>query len=271
MGDVDMIAGGIRLLLPRLLVFLIALMLLGGCSTKPVQEGPDVPAIYAVSDVVSPQAGPDQDYDDERFILDDVYDPWEGFNRAMYTFNARFDRYVFLPAVRGYEWVTPQPVQNGVTNFFSNIREITTFINEVLQLDVEGAATSGGRFLMNTTIGVLGFGDPATEFGIGKTKEDFGQTLGHYGVGPGPYLVLPIFGPSNLRDTSGLLVDSWAFTEIDPLHLEGHLGRQIPYYLLLGIDKRRNIPFRYYQTGSPFEYDWVRLLYTEVREFGVNK
>ncbi|MBL0713959.1 MAG: VacJ family lipoprotein [Desulfosarcina sp.] len=125
----------------------------------------------------------------------DNYDPWEGFNRGMYKFNYGFDKYFFLPVTRGYEFITPAVARKGVTNFFSNLYEITNFINNLLQGKAEGCVNSVFRFAFNSTLGIGGVMDPATEMGFPQWKEDFGQTLGVWGVGPGPYLVLPVLGP----------------------------------------------------------------------------
>jgi phospholipid-binding lipoprotein MlaA len=199
----------------------------------------------------------------------DVYDPLEGFNRGVYKFNARFDQFVFLPIVNAYETVTPDFVETRVSNFFANLSNITTFANSALQLDIEKAVQTFWRFAFNTTVGVLGLFDPATGLAIPNRKEDFGQTLGYWGVGDGAFLVLPIFGPSNVRDTAGLAVDTVAFAVVDPL---GASSIQSDYPPILGlnvINQRKIQPFRYYESGSPFEYDLVRMLYTKKRRLDI--
>ncbi|GAB6176247.1 VacJ family lipoprotein [Desulfobaculum senezii] len=205
-----------------------------------------------------------------------VYDPWERMNRRVYDFNARLDDYVLMPVVNAYETVTPKPVQKGVSNFFSNIGEVPTFINCVLQLDVEGAANTLGRFVTNTTIGLGGLVDMASRGGLYDEDEDFGQTLGVWGVPTGPYVVLPVFGPSNVRDTAGVAVDStiiWmeesaVMDKLDPDHA---LPARIAYGTLKGIDVRKQILFHYYENGALFEYDLVRFLYMKKREWDVKK
>lgn len=134
-------------------------------------------------------------------------DPWEGFNRGVFAFNDTLDRAVLKPVARGYRWATPQPVQTGVGNFFSNLGEIRTTLNSLLQGKPGNAGRSTSRFLLNTTVGVAGLWDVATPMGITAEREDFGQTLGVWGVGEGPYLVLPLLGPSTVRDTGGLPLD----------------------------------------------------------------
>lgn len=134
-------------------------------------------------------------------------DPWEGFNRGVFAFNDTLDRAVLKPVARGYRWATPQPVQTGVGNFFSNLGEIRTTLNSLLQGKPGNAGRSTSRFLLNTTVGIAGLWDVATPMGITAEREDFGQTLGVWGVGEGPYLVLPLLGPSTVRDTGGLPLD----------------------------------------------------------------
>jgi phospholipid-binding lipoprotein MlaA len=134
-------------------------------------------------------------------------DPLEPMNRAIFTFNENLDQYLVKPAAEAYKFVLPDPARRGVTNFFSNIGDIFVAANNLLQGKPQEATSDVGRFLVNSTIGILGFFDVATDMGLDKHKEDFGQTLGVWGVSDGPYLVLPLFGPSNIRDTVGLAVD----------------------------------------------------------------
>src|SRR5690554_898463 len=134
-------------------------------------------------------------------------DPWEGFNRSVFTFNDTLDRAVLKPVARGYRWATPQPVQTGVGNFFSNLGEIRTTLNSLLQGKPGNAGRSTSRFLINSTVGIAGLWDVATPMGVSAEREDFGQTLGVWGVSEGPYLVLPLLGPSTVRDTGGLPLD----------------------------------------------------------------
>jgi phospholipid-binding lipoprotein MlaA len=137
----------------------------------------------------------------------DERDPLEGFNRAVYTFNETFDETLGKPIARGYKAATPEPVDRGVTNFFDNIDDVVIAINNVLQGKPGDAASDLGRFALNSTFGMLGFIDVATPVGLRKHEEDFGQTLGVWGVGSGPYLVLPFLGPNTVRSTAGFVVD----------------------------------------------------------------
>jgi phospholipid-binding lipoprotein MlaA len=134
-------------------------------------------------------------------------DPYEGFNRQMYDFNDGLDKAVLEPVGRGYRAVTNEPVREGVSNFFNNLGEPVTFANEVLQGKIPQAAGTVGRFLLNTTVGIAGVFDPASSLGIERTQEDFGQTLGAWGVQPGPYLVLPLLGSTSPRDLVGFGTD----------------------------------------------------------------
>lgn len=138
---------------------------------------------------------------------DEVGDPWEGMNRGIFWFNDRVDVYVLEPVARGWDWAIPKPVQTGVSNFFQNLRFPIVFVNEAFQAKPVDAMRTFARFGINSTLGIAGFLDPAAEFGLEPTDEDFGQTLGRWGVPSGPYLVLPLLGPSSVRDTGGLAVD----------------------------------------------------------------
>lgn len=134
-------------------------------------------------------------------------DPFEPMNRAIFSFNEKADEYVIKPVAEAYKSVLPEFVRTGVTNFFGNINDILIAANNLLQGKPGNAANDIGRFLINSTIGILGLFDVATDMGLDKNREDFGQTLGVWGVPDGPYVVLPFFGASNVRDTVGFVVD----------------------------------------------------------------
>lgn len=148
----------------------------------------------------------------------DPRDPLEPVNRGIYTFNEAVDTTVLKPAAELYRGLVPRIVRTGVSNVFANINDVIIALNNLLQGKFTNAASDTGRVLVNTTVGLLGIFDVATGLGLEKHNEDFGQTLGYWGAGGGPYLVLPIFGPSNIRDTFGLVVDvlSDPITYIDP-------------------------------------------------------
>ena len=136
-------------------------------------------------------------------------DPLEGFNRATFAFNDTVDAAVLKPIAQGYQAVTPSFVRAGVSHAFTNIGDVASAVNSLLQGKPSEAATSAGRFLVNSTLGILGLFDVATPMGLDRHNEDFGQTLGKWGVGSGPYLVVPFMGPSTVRDSTGRGVDSF--------------------------------------------------------------
>ena len=137
----------------------------------------------------------------------DPRDPLESYNRAMYEFNDDFDRALFRPLAEGYDKVMPKPLNNGVSNFFSNLDDVVVLLNDLLQLKFKQGLSDLGRITWNSTVGLLGLIDVASHMDLPKHNEDFGQTLGYWGVGSGPYLVLPFLGPSSVRDSAGLVAD----------------------------------------------------------------
>jgi phospholipid-binding lipoprotein MlaA len=140
----------------------------------------------------------------------DVADPWEGMNRGIFGFNEGFDRWIAEPIAKGVDFITPDPVERAIRRFFLNSLFPMRFANDLLQAKPVAAAEDLGRFVVNTTVGIAGFFDPASKIGLEGHTEDFGQTLGYWGIPPGPYLVLPFLGPSNPRDGVGLIADSAA-------------------------------------------------------------
>ncbi|MGD9967823.1 MAG: VacJ family lipoprotein [Hyphomonadaceae bacterium] len=140
-------------------------------------------------------------------------DPWEGLNRDLYAFNEGVDRTVLEPVARGYRAVTPGPLRAGVRNFLRNLRGPVILANDILQGEIGRASATAGRFAINSTIGVAGIFDPATSMGLERHDEDFGQTLAVWGVPAGPYIFVPLLGPSTVRDGAGRIVD----VAFDPL------------------------------------------------------
>ncbi|WP_225580763.1 VacJ family lipoprotein [Pseudomonas sp. PDM16] len=198
-----------------------------------------------------------------------VYDPWESWNRRVYHFNYRFDEWVFLPVVRGYRYVTPSLVRSGVSNFFGNLGDVPNLLNSLLQFKGKRSLQTTGRLLVNTTVGVAGLWDPASRIGLLKQNEDFGQTLGFYGVPDGPYVMLPLLGPSNLRDTGGRVFDFVAENQINYLNVAEVSNDHPEITLLRAIDTRNTTNFRYGQLNSPFEYEKVRYVYREARKLQI--
>lgn len=136
-------------------------------------------------------------------------DPWESWNRGVYKFNDKLDRAVAKPVAKAYVRVVPQPIRTGVSNFFANLNTPTVMINDALQGKFLAAGNDLGRFLLNSTFGIGGILDPASSTGLARNNEDFGQTLGHWGVHAGPFVELPVLGPSDLRDAPAKLVDTY--------------------------------------------------------------
>lgn len=240
-----------------LLIILVLLAQLVGCAATPPLRSYEEPPMHTLAE-----------FDDE--VIAHVDDPWERFNRRMYTFNYRLDQFVFLPVVDAYETVTPRFVRTGVSNFFSNIGEICTLYNSLLQFRGKKAATTTGRFLVNSTIGLVGLFDPATSMGLKRQNEDFGQTLGHWGVDSGPYVVLPVLGPNTVRGTGGIAVDTSVHIPlIDQVQLDS--ATELGTDMLKGVDTRHRQSFRYYQSGYPFEYSVVRFVIRKKTELSVLK
>lgn len=246
-------------------ILLCVLVFFCGCASLPEHKpGPFVAPVHR-----GVSALPDQSY--RPFLVED---PWEGFNLRMYRFNAQLDRYVYLPVIHAYEEVVPEPVRHGVSNVFNNLKEIPLFVNAVLQGNPKKASVSLGRFVFNTTLGLGGIIDVLGTGGITQEREDFGQTLGVWGVDSGPYLVLPVLGPSGVRDACGSGVDALMTLNPSDMLFDGlgwaaRSASTVGVYGLKAVDSRQQVKFRYYQTGSPFEYQLVRFIYTKKRELDV--
>ena len=247
--------------LSLLLSLLLSASMMTGCSLTSKQQPEIIPARRTLSD------NPDITYPMR------IFDPIEGFNRGAYKFNARFDQFVFLPIVYSYEFITPVFVQTGIANFFSNLGELTNLTNSILQLKPKSSFYALSRFVINSTVGIGGLWDHATRWEVLEHPEDFGQTMGHYGMGGGPYLVIPIFGPMNTRDGAGLIVDSLAYGAVfgAAFDFNNNTGAAIAFQSTRAISKRQQTKFRYNQSGSPFEYDFVRYLYTQKRRLEIAK
>lgn len=212
-----------------------------------------------------------REFERATFQALDVYDPFEPINRRIYHFNYRLDQWVMLPVVRGYRYVTPQPVRTGVSNFFSNLGEVPTLFNSLAQFKGQRAANATARFLFNTILGVGGVWDPATRMGLARQSEDFGQTLGYWGVPQGPYLIIPALGPSNLRDATGRVADFAVESQIDFLQYSETTDGELSLTALRAVNARHVTSFRYGQLNSPFEYEKVRYVYSRARDLLVEE
>ncbi len=192
-----------------------------------------------------------------------TYDPWDRLNRFTYRFNARFDEAVFLPAANLYRRI-PSPLRAGVHNFFSNLSEVDSVVNYTLQTQFKSGVRSLGRFVINSTIGVGGLIDVAKRLKLPAAPTGFSNTLAKWGMHPGPYLVIPLIGPSTLRDGVGFLGD---FGTTYFINLANLYRGDVSWGLDVadGVDQRAHVNFRYYASGSPFEYDNIRFLYVRKR------
>ena len=188
------------------------------------------PLILTLSVVLAGCAATNPEYDDPR-------DPLEGYNRFMHEVNDTLDRAIIKPLAQGYKAVVPTPVDTGVTNFFNNVGDLTSILNNLLQFKLDRAVSDMGRVLVNTMAGALGFVDVASDFGMPRHNEDFGQTLGHWGAGPGPYFVLPLLGPNNIRDTFGLVADWY----VDPVQQVDDSKWRWGLVALRGLDRRADL------------------------------
>jgi len=197
-------------------------------------------------------------------------DPWEPFNRSVFSFNESLDDYLLKPITKGYRFILPKPAQQGVDNFFGNYRDIYTSANNLLQGNLSMAFSDLMRVVVNTIFGLGGLFDVATPGGLEKHKADFGQTFGVWGIPSGPYVVLPFFGPSNVRDTFGTAVD----LETD------YLFRMLPNVALrnsltaLRVVNARN---NYYEAGDLLEgaaldkYTFTRDAYIQRRQYQIDQ
>jgi phospholipid-binding lipoprotein MlaA len=189
-------------------------------------------------------------------------DPFEPVNRVVFNFNDGVDRYVAVPVAKGYQKVTPQPLRTAVSNFFSNLGDLTNAANALLQLKITDATEDIMRFAFNSVFGLGGLLDWATPAGLPKHHQDFGLTLGHWGIPSGPYLVLPLFGPSTVRDSMGLVVD----VKFNPLNYMEPAVRN-PLYVLQFVSTRSDLlgATDLLQQAALDKYSFVRDAYTQQR------
>ncbi len=192
----------------------------------------------------------------------DTRDPYEDVNRHIYAFNDTLDQYLLHPLSLGYQWVLPTPVDQGITRFFSNLNSPTTILNSLLQNKLGTAGQTALRFALNSSIGLAGFIDIATPLGWPQHQEDFAQTLGTWGIPSGPYLVLPVLGPSSVRGLTGRLADWWT----EPLNA---LPNDVPGYTLRGLsllDRHADLLALRQVAGQTLDpYSFVRDAYLQRR------
>lgn len=198
--------------------------------------------------------------------LADVRDPLEPVNRLVFSFNNGVDRVLVRPAARAYQWVVPDPMEQGVRNVFANLGEVRNASNNLLQGKWQRSAAATGRLAINSTVGLVGLFDVASHIGIEPVPEDFGQTLGYWGLGQGPYLVLPVLGPSSLRDGTGRAVDLFQ----NPLtYAELGLAERAAVTVVDGLQTRADL-LASDGLFSGDTYPVIREAYFSMREFQVN-
>ncbi|MDR8017475.1 MlaA family lipoprotein [Ectopseudomonas guguanensis] len=191
-------------------------------------------------------------------------DPWEGFNRAMFRFNDTLDTYALKPVAQGYRAVTPQFLEDGVHNVFGNVGDVGNLANNLLQGKLHNAGVDTGRLIFNTTFGLLGFFDVAKHMGLRKNDEDFGQTLGVWGLDSGPYLVIPFLGPSTVRDATGRVPDSF----LTPYPYIDHVPTRNVTRGVQVVDTRANL-LQAERLISGDKYVFIRNAYLQSREFKI--
>lgn len=191
-----------------------------------------------------------------------IIDPWQHINRPIYQFNKVFDGLFIRPVALGYNKFVPARAKIGVRNFFNNLDDVNVLVNDLLQLKMKQAFSDSGRLLLNSTVGIGGFFDVAAEIGMYKHYEDFGQTLGYWGVGDGGYLMLPVLGSSTLRDAVGYIPDTF----FNPIGLVTDNKSQAAFYALDMVDTRVS----YFAAETMIrgdEYVFIRNAYMQRREY----
>ena len=247
----------------------------------------DLPQVAAqtpalADELFDPFAKPDEGNGEE-------YDPWEPFNTTIFEFNRKVDRYLLKPVAQGYDFIMPDFVQVGISNMFYNLRFPQRFLNNVFQGKVKGASIEVGRFLLNTTVGYAGFLDLAKEIDLVTPDEDFGQTLGSYGVKPGPYLVVPFLPPFTVRDLTGYVTDiflnpvNWLVAPIITVNnvpsLIAHKNTLTITFVQLGVrvgeivnERSRNLEkFQGVEEATLDLYTAVRNAYLQTRERAIRE
>lgn len=191
-------------------------------------------------------------------------DPWEGVNRAIFRFNDVVDTYTLKPIAKGYQYIAPQFVEDGVHNFFNNIGDVGNLANDVLQAKPAAAGVDTARLVFNTTFGLLGFIDVGTHMGLQRNDEDFGQTLGYWGVPSGPFVMLPLLGPSTVRDAISRYPDSYTM----PYRYISHVPTRNSGFGVNMVDTRASLlPAERMISGD--KYTFIRNAYLQNREFKV--
>jgi len=248
---------------------------MSGCSTKTEINKSDIQKDTAFKNQSNDDLEEDEflnEFEDEMAI-ETKFDPFSGYNRMMTSFNDGAYEYVLAPTAKGYRYIVHKEIRSSVDNFFHNILFPVRFVNNLLQGKLINTAEETGRFLINSTIGILGLFDPAKSyFELEAHNEDFGQTLGFYGVGAGPHIVLPFFGPSNLRDAISMYPDSLLspvdYQESRSYNLTKHYGESL---VLNAYDKINGVSLNPEQYSKIKKdaidlYPFLRDIYEQLRE-----
>ena len=191
-------------------------------------------------------------------------DPWEGFNRGVFAFNETADYYFMKPVAVSYKWVMPTVAFNGVNNFFSNITELPSTANALMQAKPKNAGITVARFCINLTVGFFGIFDVATQLGIEQEKEDFGQTMAVWGIPSGPYVMVPFLGPKTVRDGTGMVVD----LKLDPVYVENVRARNTMYAVKFTALRADLLEAESLISGD--RYEFIREAYLQNREYKIH-
>lgn len=191
-------------------------------------------------------------------------DPWESINRPIFRFNDTVDTYALKPLAQGYQWVTPQFLEDGIHNMFRNVGDVTNLANNVLQLKPHAAGVDTARLIVNTTFGLAGFFDVGTRMGLQRSDEDFGQTLGYWGLQSGPYVMLPLLGPSTVRDALAKYPDSYT----EPYRYINHIPTRNTALAVDVVDTRASLLSAEKMIRGD-KYSFIRNAYLQNREFKV--
>ncbi|WP_268800645.1 MlaA family lipoprotein [Pseudomonas huanghezhanensis] len=191
-------------------------------------------------------------------------DPWEGVNRAIFRFNDTLDTYALKPIAQGYEFITPQFLEDGIHNMFKNVGDVTNLANDVMQAKPAAAGVDTARIIFNTTFGLAGFFDVGTKMGLQRNDEDFGQTLGYWGLPSGPFVMLPFFGPSTVRDAFAKYPDTYT----SPYRYIDHVPTRNTLLGVNVVDTRASL-LSAEKLINGDKYIFIRNAYLQNREFKV--
>ena len=240
------------------IVLLVLSLVLISCSS--VDKAPDHHFREDIRKSYNLEENQKRDINEELAILYGIDDPLGPLNRRIYYFNGMADRYVLKPAVTTYKYYTPNFFQKRVSNFFTNFGNITTALNSFLQLKFTQGVETAVRFGLNSTVGLLGLFDPASKIGIPQYKENLGMTLAYYGVGRGPYVVIPLMGPSNLRDAAALAVNGYVVDKMDVYHPVNIDFGELYMLALYGFSTKVDSGIYFLDSDYVFEYEYMRFL-----------